>query len=169
MASKDNVGLRMARLLLERFGFQEAGIPGRFRKITDSQHAVIVSVTPWDEFGRGGGSRAQPEFGIARRDINELWGELLTNPSITPLHPTMESGAHRFLGQPRAMWGSDTSENEIVAWLDQWVPRLVAEVPSLPFLQRYLALATDRAALGEIIPNAEIAAANTPAPRAPFG
>ena len=150
MSSERNIGLEISTVLRETFGFVEGRFPGEFVKEIDPQHAVIVDVEPWDEKPPGGSRSPGVRFGVARRDINELWAELLDNSSIVPLTPLIE-GAERFCGQPRASWLSHRDPpEEIEAWLLEWVPRLLDEVPNLTFIQAYLKRNIDPAVVGEV-------------------
>lgn len=135
-----NIGWEVANRLVDVHGFEPAPEhPGRFRRIVDSQHAVLVTFSRWDE-PNGGALRASFYFGIARRDINELWRDLL-DPRVLTWRPTLQERPTFFDdGRPLAGFSDrDYTAEEMADWLDLWVPRLVSEAPCLPFLRAKLA------------------------------
>ena len=155
---EDNIGLDVAECLMERCSFAEdpEALAGRFVLETDSQHAAVIDFDPWDETHVGGRS-ANVSFAVARRDINELRRDLLF-PEASLLVGSVRETEARFFDQPRGSWRWDrdglltsvqdpniahtttllTDFAEVEAWIDTWVPRLIEEATSLPWIRGWL-------------------------------
>lgn len=144
-----DIGFEMSGRLVNEHGFeQDHTWRGRFRKIVDAEHAAVVTFSSWREPG-GGAGRGVPIFGVARSDINLLEDQLLDRKVKGQWRATIEErGKAFFVAHGRPLGGftdiaSDRthaySEQEIVDWVDTWVPRLVEDATSLPWLRGKLA------------------------------
>jgi len=134
-----NVGRFIGDELVERFGFSEdAEYGGVYRRIMDSQHAVSVRMGGWDCLPGGGTPIPLPDFGVSRRDINELWHDLL-NPRVKKWVDTV-SGSLHFFGRPQDSFNYKDTPQTVREWTDEWIPRLIDEVPHLSFVEAQMAL-----------------------------
>jgi|GEM_PF-3803903 len=136
-----NVEAEVADRIVEKYGFER--MPNKtvawFRLIVDSQHSAMVLFSKWDgPNGPTGGLTAAFKFGIARRDINELWSELFGN-ELGIWRTTVEERWPFFEhGRPGAgLSYSEYSVQEVEEWVDLWVPRLI-ESSTLPFVKEKL-------------------------------
>lgn len=142
-------GWEAANRLIEVHGFAHATdiAPGQFRRVVDSQHAATVSFDSWDE-KTGGGYNASFSLGVARRDINELWRELL-QPGWSSWWPTVKERVPPGFfddGRPAGGMGDLTwdggprtyTKDEVIDWVDTYVPRLVEAATSLSFVREHL-------------------------------
>lgn len=140
-----DIALEVIARISERHGFErDPNYPGRVRRTIDDQHQVMASVTPWQAWDDAteDRTRANVSFGIARRDINELWAELLDDRVATWFETIAEYLP--FFGQPPAQWLSFlTPENEVESWIDEWVPQLVTKAPTLPFIESVFEMAAE--------------------------
>lgn len=144
-----NVGWEVANRLLDVHGFEQGTdlSPGEFRRIVDSQHAATVTFEKWDEKG-GGALTARFELGVARRDINELWRDLLQEgwsiwwPTLRERHPWFFNDGRPHSGMSYLTWSGGPrtySEDEVAHWVDTYIPRLLDEAMSLSFVREHLA------------------------------
>ncbi len=129
-----NMGRFIGEELIERFGFEEEPANrGVFRRIVDTQHAAVVIVDGWDELPGGGRTSAAPTFGVARRDINELWHELL-DTRIHRWRPSITESKPFFDRQPVVLKFTQTPV-AVAAWLDEWIPGFVDKAPRWSFVE----------------------------------
>ena len=86
-----NIGREIREQLIEHFGFTDDDqTPGQYRRAVDAQHQLVITDGSWHIGKDGGHSSAGLDFLVARRDINELWMELL-NPDIGPFGSRSQS------------------------------------------------------------------------------
>lgn len=132
-----NIGLFVADLLVDQHGFEQLDAPSHFLKKVDGQHAALVSMSPWDREPPGGHDRPSVYFGVARRDINELWRDLIretidpwkatTNVSFSADDPSL--GSLSYL---------TTSRDDVAEFVDEWIPKMLAERTNLASVEAEL-------------------------------
>ncbi|MEM7095242.1 MAG: hypothetical protein AAF567_19745 [Actinomycetota bacterium] len=137
-----NVGLDVAEHLVGVYGFVPAAKKwaGLFHREMDAQHTVSASLSPYTRSAPGGGARVSVDFWVSRLDIMSLQKQVFDNV-VMPRWWTIAEPA-RFFGQPRGGWASMSvleDRSPIYEWLDEWVPRLVEEGPSLSFIESWWA------------------------------
>ncbi|MEM7094424.1 MAG: hypothetical protein AAF567_15590 [Actinomycetota bacterium] len=133
-----NIGLDVAEHLLEVYGFVPAAQKwaGLFHREIDAQHTVSVNLSPFQTRPPGGGSQVSVDFWVSRLDVMSLQKQVFDNV-VMPRWWTIMEG-FRFFDQPPGIWSfMSVAEDRapMFAWLDVWVPRLVEEGPSLPFIE----------------------------------
>lgn len=135
-----NIGRYIGEELIERFGFEEdpESSGGSYRRIVNSQHAVVATIGGWSKIPGGGTTIPMPKFGVARRDINELWHFLI--PRLRgPWGSTVAEQPWFFGREPVSFIWTDTP-GEVSGWLDDVIPRLVAEAPHWSFVKAHMEL-----------------------------
>ena len=127
-----NVGREVRAHVTERFGFVDDDVhPGRYRRAVDAQHQLVITDDSWDLGKNGGHSTANLQFQVARRDINELWKELL-NPDIGLWWPTVKVNRLLFDGNSRL--GAVRVAAEVAEYCDEWVLKFIEEAPVLSYV-----------------------------------
>ena len=133
-----NLGRLSKAILVEDYGFQTGvKFPFFLYLQTDDQHALCVSISPWT---KGRQQRAGFNFGIARRDNNELrqrvmqpdwetWNSVVFERGIGDFHPKV--GDAHFL--PATHTAADIAD-----WLGTHIPILVEHCANLPFIKQKL-------------------------------
>jgi len=131
-----------------RLGYQRAANSERFLRWVDEQHGVILDLvasptTDWEcEAANAPDFVAPPalEVGVVRRDIADLKA-MLEGSRIRDgrYKPTiLEFSQSPFLDRPVDL---PTVENELVPYLDAWIPRLDT-IANLAFIEQHLEAGT---------------------------
>lgn len=124
-----DIGRLIGDELVARFGFEaEPDWDGVFQRVVDSQHAVIVTIGDWGRVPGGGSTMPSPRFGVARRDINELWNNLLDD-RVRRWRRTVREHPWFFGREPVSFLTSRDEPVDVTRWMDELIPRLVAETP----------------------------------------
>lgn len=131
-----NIGLYVADLLTDQHGFEQLEEPSHFRKVVDSQHAAFVSISPWDRKPPGGYDSPSVRFGVARRDINELWAKLI-NDRVEPWRSTV-SFSYSETERVGSFLYFEHSQDDVEGFVDEWMPKMVAEHTNLASVERRL-------------------------------
>ncbi len=136
-ARDENIGLDVAERICERYGFsaEERKSTGVFVRVMDAQHAVTISLVPWQKAPPKGGSQVSVSFGVSRRDITDLREELFDDVVSQWWWTVTEPP--RFFDQPFGNWASTAERSQITEWVDLWVPRLIEEAPLLSFIEQW--------------------------------
>lgn len=135
-----NIGRFIGDDLIERFGFEADpdASGGVYRRIIDSENAVEVLIDGWSRVPGGGTPMPRPIFGVARRDINELWHELL-DERMRPWAATV-SEQPWFFDRERMSFRYSSSPADVSGWLDDVIPQLVARAPHWSFVKAHMEL-----------------------------
>lgn len=137
-----NAGREVQSHLLTRFGFvNDEDRPGRYRLPVDAQHQLVITDGTWGKSKEGGHTSANLYFQVARRDINELRGQILNDMGVW--WPTLKVDTILFDGDRTVGHLSDfrLDAAAVSAFCDLWVPRFVAEAPRLSYIHEMFAAA----------------------------
>ena len=119
--------------LVDRFGYTHRR-QGRFTLEVDSEHSAVLVVGP--NFGERRTNEARIWLGVMRRDINDLWRELLSK-SLSEWFPTINNSEPYFFGEADPNFSHLFHTPEVIQeWLDAYIPRLASELCNYRFVSQ---------------------------------
>ena len=110
-------------MLIEQYGFENTERYDVFRKIVDSQHAMIIEDRSSEATKSTNHSSVHLRFELARRDINEMWRDMI-NDNIGPWRATIPVDLLLFDPLTEAMISSGALDQDgVKAYFETYMPQ----------------------------------------------